>query len=131
MMRNYIFVLYKKRMYNKQFNTKIFEDILNNLVPLFIKEEPLINMYYNIIMMILKNEEHYYYELKKNMDMYEENLRKEDFEQVFVNMENFCTLKINEGNTKFLKEFYYVCKLEIEKNAYKIGEYMPDKLYKK
>ncbi len=131
MMRFYIFVLTIKRIYNKSFSTKIFEDIISNIDPEYIKGEPLIQMYYNIIMMILKNEDFYYYELKKNMGLYEKSLRKDDFEQIFVNMENFCSYKINEGIKKFDKEYLYVCKLEIDKAAYKIGEYMPDKLYKK
>jgi hypothetical protein len=95
------------------------------------KDVPLVNIYYNAVMCLLKpEEEKYYFELKKLVFENTDNIWGDDLMDLYINLENYCTRKTRIGRSDFYRENFDILQREIELNLYKNNGYMSPLFYK-
>jgi hypothetical protein len=105
---------------NVQINMELFENMLGNFAPELFEDVPVIKIYYYAALALLKPElEEYYFKLKELILKHEEILGERSLEDLFINLENYCTRKVRAGKTEFLKENFEIYKIELQKNLYK------------
>lgn len=126
----YLYILNTKNMYRVDYKTNIIEDILKGFNPELFDDVPLINIFYNLLMLYLKeDDESYFYKLKK-LAAALDDIPYEERVETHINMENYCKRKIRNGNKKFIDELFEIYKKELRDNCYTIMGMIPHKLYK-
>jgi hypothetical protein len=126
----YTAVLNTHFLLNAKINTDHFENILSNFNPAQFENVPLVNIYYRVIMMLMKpREEEHYFMLKKLVLENEQALGNVDLSNLYINLENYCTRKVRSGNMNFLRENFELYDLEIEKGLYKTNDNMSSAFY--
>jgi len=117
-------------LYNINIETAIFENITKNFNPDAFKDVPMIGIYFNAIMVLLKPEdESYYYKLKKLVFENAASLEKNTLSDLYINLENYCHRKGRTGAEKFNKEALEIYHAEIENNVCFVNGLMPYSLY--
>ncbi len=91
----YAVVLNTHFLFNAKIKTDHFDNILSNFNPAQFESVPLVNIYYRVIMMLMKPlEEEHYFVLKKLVIENEQTLAITDLTDLYVNLENYCTRKV-------------------------------------
>lgn len=102
-------------LYNVKIETSIFENIMQSFNPDTFTDVPLIGIYYNAIMILLKpDEESYFYKLKNLVIKNDANLPKDTISDLYINLENYCHRKGRTGSEKFLNEALQLYNLELK-----------------
>ncbi len=115
---------------NFKINMELFENMLGNFNQELFESAPVINIYYNAAMALLKPDaEEYYFKLKELILKHEVVLGKENLSDLFINLENYCTRKVRAGKLNFLEEGFNIYKLELEKGLYLSNEVMSTAFY--
>jgi len=126
----YSVVLTTQTLYNTNVETHLFENIMNSYDAELFKYVPMINIYYNAVMCLLKPEEEKYYFSLKKLVIENTNNIKEDLADLYINLENYCTRKTRAGNPDFYKENLEILKREIDLGLYRANGYMSPSFYK-
>lgn len=130
-LKSYAAVLNTQHLLKSEIKTELFENVLKNFDPTVFSAAPLVSIYYQVIMMILKPDEvDHYYKLKKLVLNNEAMLGTKTFGDLFVNLENYGTRRVRAGDNSFLKENYDIYKLELVKGVYKSSGYMSTAFYR-
>ncbi len=120
-----------KDIYNINFKTALFEEIFKNLDPNDYKEVPAIELYYYMSMLhINKEDTSIYFKLRELLVETENTLNKYVLATTYVNLENYCKIKIREGDNKFVEELFDILKMELDKKLYCAHGYMSAKFYR-
>ncbi len=129
--KHYDYYINAKDIYNINFKTEIFEDIIKNLKPEAYEEIPVISLYYNVLMLHLREEDaSYFFKVKKQIEDIEKYINKYETADTYINLENYCKKKIRKGNKAFLNELFDILKIEIEKELFSIHGFMSAKFYR-
>jgi len=116
---------------NIKFNTEIFENILSSLKPELFEDVPLIRIYYSAVMALLKpDEEKYYFECKKLVLQNQKTISHNTLIDLYINMENYCTRKVRNGNFNFILESFEIYKHELHNDLYKNQGFMSSAFYR-
>ena len=126
----YSIVLNTKILYKIDIDTILFEKLFSIFDYESFSASPIIQIYYNIIMLHTTNEEKYFYTIKDLVLKHEESLLPSRLFDVYINLENYCRRKIRVGEKHFQREFFEVLKLDLEKKIYKLEPYMSQNFYK-
>ncbi len=114
---------------NVQINMELFENMLGNFSPELFENAPIITIYYNAAMALLKPEAEEYYFRLKELVLKHEAILGESIEDLYINLENYCTRKVRSGNYNFLKENFEIYILELKKGIYKTNGAMSAGFY--
>src|SRR5690606_31201286 len=125
-----VFILNTKVIYNIDKDVASFEKVIETLDNKYLERTPLIQIYYNLMMLLYTNEEEYFYKTKKDILDYEAQITDEDMLELLINLQNFCSRRIRKGEIQFTREVFDLYKLEIDKNLYDHYGYLHDILYK-
>jgi len=126
----YLYVLNTKNIYKVDYKTDIIEDILKGFKPALYKDVPLINIYYNLLMLYIKEEDESYFFKLKGLTGKLDDLPYDEKVETYINLENYCKRKIRYGKKNFAGELFEIYKQELENKCYIIMGVMPHKLYK-
>lgn len=127
----YAAILNTQYVLKHEIKTLPFENIVNNFNPDHFENIPLLDIYYRIIMMLLKpEEENHYFTLKELVQKHEKTLGNSGLNDIYINLENYCTRKIRNGDADFIKESLDVYKLELDKKIYLTYNEMPVAFYR-
>lgn len=127
----YSIVLTTQTLYNTNVETHLFENIMGSYDASLFKDVPLVNIYYNAVMCLLKpDEEKYFYSLKKLVFENTSNIEGEDLTDLYINLENYCTRKTRVGHFNFYKENFEILKRELELKLYITNGHMSPLFYK-
>ena len=126
----YSIVLNTKILYNIDIDTVLFEKLFSNFDYELFNDSPLIQIYYNIILVLTTDEEKYFYTIKELMLKHEKSLVPMRLYDIYINLENYCRRNIRAGVIKFKREFFEIMKLDLEKKIYKVEPYMSQNFYK-
>lgn len=129
-LKMHVFLLNTRKIFKTDKNISSFEQVIDTLDKEFLKETPLIEVYYNLTMLLHTDEEEYYFNLKKKMSDFERSIDSNDMLELLINVQNYCSRRIRIGDTEFGKELFYLYKLEIEGDYYQHYGYLHDVLYK-
>ncbi len=131
LIKHYVYYLNASEICKINFKTDTIEEIIKNLNPEKYSEVPVISLYYNILMLHLKEDDiSYFYKVKELVVTLEKNLNKYEVIDTYINLENFCKKLIRKGNKGFYKELFDILKIEIEKEMYGVQGIMSDKFYR-
>ena len=127
---SYTVVLNTKKMYNIDIDTVLFEKLFPFFNYELFNDNPLIKIYYYIVMTLKTNDEKYFYMLKNYIQKQEKFLTPIELYNVYTNLQNFCRGKIEAGEKHFQREYFEILKLNLEKKIYKFFPFMNQNFYK-
>jgi len=126
----YIIVLNTKILYKIDIDTALLEKIFSSFDYELFNDSPLIQIYYNIIMVLKTDEEKYFITIKELVQKHEKSLIPVRLSDIYLNLENYCRRKIRAGVKHFRQELFEILKLDLDKKIYKYETYMSQKFYK-
>ena len=126
----YSIILNTKILYKIDIDTTLFEKLFSNFDYESFSDSPIIQIYYNIIMLHTTDEDKYFYTIKDLVLKREESLLPFRLFDVYINLENYCHRKIRSGEIKFKREFFDILKMDLEKEIYKVEPHMPQNFFK-
>ncbi len=129
--KHYVYFLNTQSMYSINFKTDFIEDIFRNLEPGYFQDIPTLSLYYDILMLFLKEDDtSYFYKVKEKVNKFEKKLNRYEITGAYINLENYCKRMIRKGNNCFLKELLEIYKIKIEKKFYPLHKEMSGKFYR-
>lgn len=127
----YIYFLNLKNIFKVNFNTDLIKDFIENMKPGLYAEEPLISLYYNILMLHLKEDEELYFdEVQKVVKKYENMFENEEALDAYINLENYCKRMLRKGKKEYQKKLFGIYKNEIKLELYKAEGKMSAKFFR-
>lgn len=114
----YLFTYLVKRQYNFVSKPGLIEDIIRILKPGDFEDIPLINLYYNLLMMYLKEDDvSYFYKAKSITGNCADQLGDFNIKNSHINLCNFCLYKMDKDR-KFVRELFELIKFSLNKKLY-------------
>lgn len=118
-LRMYLNILNLEIIYKKDFPKRQFEEMFDSLDISLINEVKILDMYYNMILMIKdQNKPEYFYKVKNILKEISSQLFLDDLKDAYINQLNYCGRKILSGDSSFVKEKFEVCRNEIRSKTY-------------
>lgn len=124
------FMLNIKKIYKFDKDVASFEKVIDTLDEKFLKKTPLIEIYFNLTMLLHTDKEEFLFKAKKKFFDSEDKITPYDMLDILINMQNFCSRRLRRGEIKFARELFDLYKLEVEKDLYHHYGYLHDILYK-
>ena len=81
----------------------------------YYQEIPSISVYFHIYQMIVKEGHSYYFEALPVLQKYSSYFPKEELQNMYNYLQNYCIEQINKGQRQFLKEMFNLFKDQLEK----------------
>jgi hypothetical protein len=78
------------------------------------QEIPAVFVYYNLYQLIVCDDQKRYHLLAAIMPEYELSFRRKELQYIYDSLRNYCLLKTNQGNRKFLAEVFKLYKQQLE-----------------
>lgn len=130
-LRLYVNVLNLEIIYKKEFNKEHFKRMFSSFRPEIFKNVPVIQIFYFLVKMLNETDnEEYFYKVKSLVSENIVEINSIDLSEFYVNLLNYCTRKIINGNTKFFRERFEICKEEIKAKTYLVNGVMSPVYYK-
>lgn len=95
-----------------------------------LEEHPLIHVYYQVLKTLQESTDSAYQKLKELIENYSKLFLPEELLLLYNYAENFCILKINNGTTRYYKEFLTIYKQKLDKQLLLEDGYLPEGDYK-
>ena len=114
----YLFTYLVKRQYDFVSKPGLIDDIIRILKPGDFEDIPLINLYYNLMMMYLKEDDvSYFYKARSITSDYKDELGDFNIKNAYINLCNYCLYKMDQDR-KFVRELFELIKFSLNKNLY-------------
>ena len=126
----YSMALNHNKIYKIDIDTVHFEKLFSCFDYKLFNDSPLIQIHYNIIMIVKTNDEKYFYRVKNLVQKLEKSLDPVGLHSAYINMQNFCLGKITAGEKRFRRELFEIMKLNLEKKIHKYEPHMHQNFYK-
>ncbi len=126
----YGIILNEQKAYQIELNSEQLAGIITNLKPKNYQNVPMLNLYYNILMMSIKDEASYFYKVVKIVDNNDGYINKEHLIVAFIYLGNYCRRMIWKGKNEFHKELFEVYKIGLEKKLYSKNKEMHARTYR-
>ena len=129
-LKMHVFLLNTQKIFNTDKDIASFEQVIDTLDKKFLKETPLIEIYYTLTMLLHTEEEEYFFTLKKKLTDYEESIDNYDVLELLINLQNYCSRRIRRGDIGFAKDLFDLYRMEVEGEYYMHYGFVHDVLYK-
>ncbi len=127
----YLNILNVMVIFKKEYPTVYFDKVLSLITKEYYRDKPEIGIYYNLIKMNLeKNDVPFYRDAVKILNANKTTIHRLQLNEIYINLENYCTRKIREGKQKFLKERFRLFREELENKLYLVEGNMPTVLFR-
>lgn len=111
------------RLYNKDFKSGAFTELVQKIDPKDFEDVPVIKIYYFILKMITDmDDESYFYKVKKLIREYKAVINIFDLTGAYVYLNQYCIKKISEGEAKFEMESFSIYKEELQERTYLMND---------
>lgn len=129
--KHYLYVIIIRNEYSIQFKTGLIENILKFLDPDEFKDVPVLTLYYNVLMLFLKDDgELSYYDVIAQINSLNKKLNKPGLRNIYTYILYFCRSMIRKGKSDFVNELFEIYKVVIEKKLYALQNEMSSSFYK-
>ncbi len=120
-------VLSQQFIISHEYQVLFIDEIRNHLKKYAYQDVPPVAIYYQIYLMNIEDEnEEHYYELIKLVEKYGTLFPVNEAEFIYQASLNYCIKKINQGNPKFLEEYYNLFVILLQKKMlFADGELSP------
>jgi len=106
-------------LYNVKFKNELSEKIFQTIDKGIVNNHPVLEIYYNICLMLKDNlNDFYYYKIKNLFFINIKNLNRNDVVEIIINLQNFCSRKVSDGHVEFYKEKFELYKTELKLKTY-------------
>lgn len=127
----YEVVLTNNYLYNKSFNSDIFEKIINEFDKRKFSTCPeILCRYYLCMMWRNPGDEANYYELKELLELNREYISAEALNASYIGLKNFCNKELMKGDRKFLRELFELHKKDLGNKFYLEEGFMSHMFYR-
>lgn len=106
-LRYYCFVLSRQDLESSSYQIDFIDEIINHIKQNNIEEIPSISIYYQILLMLTNKEDlDHYFKLKVLLEKNSLKFPNDEANSLYDFAINYCVMKINQGEQKFLNEIF-------------------------
>lgn len=121
----------RTNVFSEQYEMGLFDEVMTYLNRRTFEEVPIIRIYYQILLTLLKGEdEAHYFELKRLLAEHTHLFPQMENKTNYSFAQNYCIKKINSGQSEYLKELFELYKLSLENKVIFEGELLSQWDYK-
>lgn len=118
-MTHYTYFLNIMELYRFSFKTDVFEDILKILRADSYLEVPAVSLSYNVLMLFLsEDDDSHFYKTKELLEKHKDEFNRDQINNAYLNLKNYCKRMILKGRENFLKELFKIYKIDIGNKTY-------------
>ncbi len=110
---------------NINFDLKFYDEVLSHIKKYDYSNIPLVNLYYNMLMLLTTEEEKYFYELQKGRKKFEKLITPMDDYNISITMMQYCYKKVQKGDIEFRRQQFHVVNIVLENNMIPPGNIEP------
>ncbi len=102
----------RQNVFDKQYDLHLLDEVLQLVKHPILKDIPLIQIYYNICLLWLKEDksEMYYQKIRQLIGEHMNVIDAIEIRSVYVNLTNYCTQKVKLGHSNYLRELFELYK---------------------
>lgn len=117
----------RQNFLNSEYKTHLLPELMEYIKNNDFSEYPAISIYYTILQTLLEeNEESHYKELLDKLGQFEGAFSSEELRDLYFLAQNYCTKRINQGNARYLREYFNLTNKLIDKELiYENGFIIP------
>lgn len=108
-----------------KFDLKFYDEVLNHIKKYDYNNNPLINLYYNMLMLLNTEEEKYFYELQQGRKNFENKLSPGDDYNAVITLMQYCYKKVQKGDSDFRRRQFEMVNIVLDKNMLPPGNIEP------
>ena len=124
-MRIYLNVLNTEKIYNKKYEKRRFEKMLDGIDVDEYNDAPVLQIYYYLIRMLMdNNNEKFYFKVKNILKNITTSINFEDLIEMHINMQNFCRRKLSEGKQNYQREEFEILRWQLDAKTYTVNDSM-------
>jgi len=117
----------RQNFLNSSYNTPLLDDLLKFVKTYNFDSYPAIRVYYTVLLTLIEEEkEENYQTLLELLEKYGESFGKDELRDLYFLAQNYCTKRINKGDTHYLREYFKLSEKLLEKELiYENGYIIP------
>jgi hypothetical protein len=110
-------MIVRSKILEINYSTSLLESVISEVQRNlnYYQEIPSISVYFHIYQMIVKEGHSYYFETLPVLQKYSSYFPKEELQNMYNYLQNYCIEQINKGERLFLKEMFNLIKDQLEK----------------
>lgn len=127
-LRLYVYLLNTQTILDVNLETDILDKIIFNLSPEAYEKVPVLNIYYNLVMLLLERDtnasgtenkgarslaSNAFHNLNSLLEKHKHLLGNADLENIYINMENYCQRKIRSGHPHYQRLLFDLYRKEL------------------
>ena len=112
------------------YELNLTEEVLEAVAHSNLQEVTFIKMYYHLCILLKENDEQHFEILKKLLQSHGDVLAKDETRHIYTALANYCTKKIKNGKTTYLKELFDLYKAMLSGDILMIDKYIQPYNYK-
>lgn len=117
----------RQNFLNSEYKTHLLPELMGYIKANDFSAYPAIRVYYTVLLTLLnEEEEENFYVLLDLLQEYDKAFTSEELRDLYFLAQNYCTKKINQGSTKYLREYFNLTNRLLEKELiYENGFIIP------
>lgn len=117
----------RQNFLNSTYRTPLLEDLLKFIKSQNLERFPAIGVYYTVLLTLIEEEkEENYFTLLQMLEKHGESFGKDELRDLYFLAQNYCTKRINKGDTHYLREYFKLSEKLLEKELiYENGYIIP------
>lgn len=123
----YLCEMFTRQNYlNSSYHMPLLEEVLHFVENHPLEEYPAIKVYHKVLLTLSREDEEDYRGLVQMLDIYGNSFSKDELRDLYFLAQNYCTKKINQGDPGYLREYFNLSNLLLEKELiYENGYIIP------
>ena len=120
-------MLTRQNFLNSEYTTRLREEIMAHLKNSDYSEHPAIEIYHMVLLTLVEEQnENHFRKLLQLLKEYPKFFAPEELRDLYFLAQNYCTKKINQGHRSYLRDYFNLSKLLLEKDlVYENGYILP------
>lgn len=117
----------RQNFLNSSYNTPLLNEVIEFVKKQDIESYPAIGVYYTVLLTLIEEENEGNYEkLLEMLEKYGECFKQDELRDLYFLAQNYCTKRINKGDTRYLREYFKLSEKLLEKELiYENGYIIP------
>jgi len=117
----------RQNFLNSEYKTRLLPEIMDYIRSNDFSAFPAIRVYYTALLTLMEEErEEHFKELLELIETHASQFSTEDLRDLYLMGQNYCTKKINQGNEKYLREYFSLTNVLLNKELiYEDGYIIP------
>jgi len=120
-------MLTRQNFLNSTYSLRLLEPLLTYLEQEDTEKQPAIQVYYIVLKTLIEeDDESHFKELTSQLNTFEDQFSHDELRDLYFLAQNYCTKKINNGQREYLRHYFELSKVLLEKELiYENGNIIP------